>query len=160
MNRRQFGLLLVVLVSVASIGMAYPVLGNHLAAGDTDTIGVSVVETTVSEMDDETILAATLRIQNPTLRPLVVPEMVAYGELGIRHDDTILNERRVTEIDRSRIPAGETGTARFRFSVKDQYADRIGTLLDDARLTGQVPFKLDGNKIQTSIDLPLTGGDA
>lgn len=160
MNRRHIGLAILSVVAVASTGMLAPVLGNHLAAGDTGEIEVSVVETRLAETDTGTVLGATLRIQNPTTRPLVVPETVAYGELGVRYDGAILNERRVTEIDRSRIPAGETGTAQFRFAVKDQYADRIDDLREDARLSGQVPFRLDGNTIAVEIDVPLAGGDA
>jgi hypothetical protein len=160
MNRRHVGLVVLSLVAVATTGMLAPVLGNHLAAGDTGEIEISVVETHLSETDTETVLAATLRIQNPTTRPLVVPETVAYNELGIRYDGAILNKRRVTEIDRSRIPAGETGTAQFRFAVKDQYADRIDDLREDAQLSGQVPFRLDGNTIAVEVDVPLAGGDA
>ncbi|MFB6177324.1 MAG: hypothetical protein ABEI99_09315 [Halobaculum sp.] len=158
MNRRHFGLVILTLVAVATTGMLYPVLGNHLAAGNTEEVGVSVVDTAISETEEGTILTATLRIQNPTTRPLVVPETVAYGELGIQAKGATLNRRRVTEIDRSRIPARGTGTARFRFVLKDEYADRIANLLDEARLSGQIPFQLDGTTIKTEIDVALSGG--
>lgn len=160
MNRRHVGLALVVIVSVASVAMLVPVLGNHLLAGDTEEIGVTVAEASVTESDGDTVVVATLRIDNPTTRPLVVPETVGYNELGVKIDGEDINRRRRTDIERGRVPAGGTGTATFRFPTKDRYADRVEELLADARLSGQVPFALDGRTVEVEIGVPMTGGDA
>jgi hypothetical protein len=159
MNRRQVGLVVLVVLGVVTVGLTVPLTQNRLVRANADTVEVAVTDTRVVNGTEETTLVLSVDVSNPTRRSLTVPEQVAYGGLSVRPEsgDRAFVQRRVAEIESGEVPAGGSTMVTVRFPVRDAYTGRIGGLLDGAVLAGQFPVELDGRVIEVEVDTPVRG---
>lgn len=146
MDRRPI-LALFLLTCLCSLGLAAPLVVDHVAAQGLSEVDVSVTDARVS--DDG--VALELAVTNPTVGSFTVPTTRSLDSLGLYVGDERVNLPRESTLDGATVSPGETVAVTATLTVREAYRDDAAAVVAGAELDGVVPVRIAGNDLGTDV---------
>lgn len=135
---------------LAAVTFGYTWQGQ-MAYMQRDSVTATATGYSVSSADGDESVAVTIRVENPTSKPIQVRYGNVMGNLG---DEQVVRSSSLSALP-VRVPAGEerTVTVDCRFVGEEQSEDTVARIRDgDMRVSGQLDAYIVDKKISVEVD--------
>lgn len=135
------------LTLAVTVALFAPTVVGYVSYEQVSNADVAVDSMAVSEDGSE--LVTTLSVSNPTGVPITVTEASLY----VRANRNLVNNVGGIDVERTTIPAGETGAVPVRIPLLDDERDRAKRGLDTGttRVSGELNVEVRGQKRELKI---------